>query len=102
MVVNPMDLQRIWTAEYEGSLYLREVHATALAKRYDNLIQNLWSTDHEGKVQKLGDQDRRREILRLLFHVILEQTKRGTRPAGAPLARGVDSENACRAIMAVP
>jgi hypothetical protein len=68
-----MDLQSIWTAEYEGSRYLREVHPAALAERYNNLIQNLWSTDREGKVQKAH----RTNILGLLFHVILEQTKRG-------------------------
>jgi hypothetical protein len=80
MTVNSMDLQSIWTAEYERSLYLREVHPTALVERYDNLIQNLWSTDHEGKVQKTRGPNREM-ILRLLFHIILEQTKRGTRPA---------------------
>jgi hypothetical protein len=76
-----MDLQSIWTSEYEASRYLREVHATALAERYNNLIQNLWSTDHEGKVQKTRDPNRRMMILRLLVHVILEQTRRGTLPA---------------------
>jgi hypothetical protein len=80
---NPMDLQRTWTAEYEGSLYLREVVPQALAKRYSNLIQNLWSTDRDGKVQHARDPTHRREILRLLFHVILEQTRRGNPPASA-------------------
>lgn len=80
MTVNPNDLQSVWTAEYEGSLYLREVQPTALAERYDNLIQNLWSTDREGKVQKTRDSNRVM-ILRLLFHVVLEQAKRGTWPA---------------------
>jgi len=76
-----MDLQSTWTAEYEGSLYLRELHSNLLVERYGNLIQNLWSTDCEGKVQKARDPDRARKVLRLLFHIILEQTRRGIAPA---------------------
>jgi hypothetical protein len=81
---NPTDLQRIWTAEYEGTLYLREVYPQVLAERYDSLIQNLWSTDRDGKVQRARDTNAgRQEVLRLLFHVILEQTRRGHPPANA-------------------
>lgn len=80
MTANPMDLQRHWASEYVTSLYLREARATALAERYNNLIQNLWSTDREGKVQKTRDPDRGMMILRLLFHVVLEQIRRGTLP----------------------
>jgi hypothetical protein len=79
--LNPMDLQSIWTDQYSRSLYLREVPCAALAARYRNLIQNLWSTDSEGNVQTVRDPNHGREILRLLFHVILEQIRRGTPPA---------------------
>ena len=77
---NPIDLQRAWEAEYASSLYLREAHPQMLADRYDNLIQNLWSTDRDGNVQKPRHPDRRMHVLRLIFHVIQEQTRRGNPP----------------------
>jgi hypothetical protein len=59
-----MDLQSTWTAEYESSRYLRELHSNLLVERYGNLIQNLWSNNCEGKVQKARNPDRARKVLR--------------------------------------
>jgi len=79
---NPNDLPAIWGAEYQKSLYLREVPTTALAERYSNLIHNLWSTDRDGNVQRVRDPSRGNHVLRLLLHVMLEQVRRGIRDEG--------------------
>jgi hypothetical protein len=81
MTLNTDDLQREWTERYHRSRYLREVPSLALTQRYDNLIQNLWSTDREGKVQKGRNADHHRTILQLLFDIILERIERNIPPA---------------------
>jgi hypothetical protein len=72
---------KIWLSEYEATRYLRNVPAEGLTSRYQNLIQNLWSTDQQGKVQSSRDAIQRQHILRYLFDVLLEQISR----SGVPL-----------------
>lgn len=79
MTVNTVDLQRVWTAKYLCSRYLREKSPTALAQRYDNLIQNLWSTDREGRIAKGRNQTHHKAILQLLFDVNCEKIERDTK-----------------------
>lgn len=71
-----MDLKS-WTSEYALSRYLRKVPNASLEARYKNLIQNLWSTDHLGRVQRCRSESNRIGILRLLCHVCVEERLRG-------------------------
>lgn len=70
-----------WRHDYENSRYLREVHDAVLRQRFDDLTSNLWSTDAAGNAIPTSDPSRRRQLLRLISHVILEQMGRAKTPS---------------------
>lgn len=71
-----------WVLEYQQSRYLRKLPPEALSQRYRDLLQNLWSTDLNGKPQPPRNATNRQGILRLLTHLHLEQIERQERPDG--------------------
>jgi len=77
LVMNPEE----WRREYENLRYLREVHDAVLQRRFDDLTSNLWSTDPAGNVVPTWDPNRRRNLRRLILHVMLEQMERAKMPS---------------------
>jgi hypothetical protein len=67
---------QIWMMEYAASKYLREQSEDALQQRYQALTSNLWSTDAAGNVTAPRNPGHRRELLRLITHVLCEQSIR--------------------------
>ncbi len=59
-------------------MYLREQAEDTLNARYDALIANLWSTDAAGNVTPPRAPAHRREILRLVTHVLYEKSIRSS------------------------
>ncbi len=74
--------EKTWVLEYLQTRYLREVPSAALSQRYSNLLQNLWSTDQNGKPQAPRNASHREGILRLLAHLHVEQIERKERLDG--------------------
>jgi hypothetical protein len=65
-----------WLKEYWSSTYLREMHRVCLQERVNELANNLWSTDAEGRVTPPRDTNKRKGILRLIVHAKAEQLRR--------------------------
>jgi hypothetical protein len=72
-----------WIQEYDASRYLRKQSDDALKYRYDTLAGNLWSTDVAGNVMPQRHPLHREAILRLVVHVLCEQSKRTGDPSFA-------------------
>jgi hypothetical protein len=65
-----------WIREYDASRYLWKLSDDALKQRYDSLAGNLWSTDADGNVTPPRNSDHRKQLLRLLVHVLRERSAR--------------------------
>ncbi len=65
-----------WAAEYAASIYLRELPDELLQRRYKDLGANLWSTGPQGEVTPPRSEEHRRQLLRLIVHVVCEQVRR--------------------------
>jgi hypothetical protein len=70
-----------WVQEYAVSRYLRKMPDNSLQQRYNSLISNLWSTDAAGNVTPPRDPGHREALLRLITHVLCEQSNRAGSPA---------------------
>ena len=71
----------VWVQEYAASQYLREQSDNALQQRYEALTSNLWSTDAAGNVTAPRNSGHRQELLRLITHVLCEQSHRAQSPS---------------------
>lgn len=66
-----------WVAEYERSLYLRELPNDALLQRLEHIAQNLWSTGPNSEVTPPRSSENRQRLLRAYVHAVAEQVRRG-------------------------
>src|ERR1035437_72748 len=85
-----------WRSQYENSRYLREVHDDLLQRRFDDLTSNLWSTDPAGNVIQMRNPAVRGDLLRLIYHVMLEQMGRAKMPSRAFDERALREASAAR------